>query len=154
MPVPATTGQLRNKISDMEVGDYCTCMRTSLTLALTKIYNFGSGSTSEIPLAGLNTTAGVSGSFYFVKVDKGLLVADRVVFNTISWDQLNLVKWIEGVDFESIGIIRSLTGGALYADSNGNKSNADLGFGAWPTINEWDKYLMNFPKSKILSGKA
>ncbi|WP_339303211.1 hypothetical protein [Paenibacillus sp. FSL R5-0519] len=157
MAVPATTGQLRERVEDMEIGDYIKCgaVRGS-TIALTTVYNFGSGApanSGEIPLAGLGTTAGVGGTFYFIKVDKGLLISDRMIFNSITWDQLNSKNWIEGVTFES-GSIRSLSGGVLYADSSGNKSNTDLGFGAFPAINEWDKYLINFPVAKILSGKS
>lgn len=145
MAVPATTGQLRERVEDMELGDYIKCgaVRGS-TMANTVVYNFGSGapaSSGEIPVSGLGTTAGLGGTFYFVKVDKGLLIADRVIFNSITWDQLNSKQWIEGVPFES-GSIRSLSGGVLYSDSNGNKSNADLGYGAFPSINEWDKYIM------------
>jgi hypothetical protein len=156
MPAPATTGQLRTNISDMEIGDYISCsVARGSTIALTTIYNLGKGHPSgEIPLTGLGTTAGIGGMFYFVKVDKGLLIADRVVINTVSWDQLNSSKWVEGVNFESIGKIRSLSGGVSYADGNGNRSNTELGFGGWPTTNEWDSYVINFPSSKISTGKA
>ncbi|OMF09840.1 hypothetical protein BK129_03105 [Paenibacillus amylolyticus] len=156
MAVPATTGQLREKLFEMEIGDYimCRALRGS-TIALTSIYYLGDvpvSSSTEIPYSGLGSTAGVSGLFYFVKVDKGVLIADRVIFNSITWDQINSKKWIEGEIFES-GVIRSLSGGALYSDSNGKKSNADLGFGAFPSVNEWDKYIIKFPTSMMLSDK-
>lgn len=56
--------------------------------------------------------------------------------------------------FETAGTIRSLTGGVAYADANGNKVTADAGFGGWPTNNEWDRYIVNFPQDKIQPGKT
>lgn len=40
-------------------------------------------------------------------------------------------------------LVRSLSGGCAYADANGNKSLTDCGKGAYPTNNEWDKYIVN-----------
>jgi hypothetical protein len=56
--------------------------------------------------------------------------------------------------FETAGIIRSLTGGVAYADANGNKSTTDQSKGAWPTNNEWDRCIVNFPQDKIQAGKT
>ncbi|OME43863.1 hypothetical protein BSK59_33455, partial [Paenibacillus odorifer] len=50
--------------------------------------------------------------------------------------------------------IRSLTGGVAFADANGNGATTDLGYGMLPTNNEWDKYISNFPPSKIQLGKT
>ncbi|WP_342423193.1 discoidin domain-containing protein [Paenibacillus sp. FSL E2-0178] len=55
---------------------------------------------------------------------------------------------------EMTGIFRSLTGGVAYADANGNISTTDQSKGAWPTNNEWDKYIVNFPVGKIQTGKT
>ncbi|MNJ67765.1 hypothetical protein D3C77_639630 [compost metagenome] len=52
------------------------------------------------------------------------------------------------------GIRRSLTGGVAYADANGNLSLTEKEFGGWPTNNEWDKYIVNFPVNKIQAGKT
>jgi hypothetical protein len=40
-------------------------------------------------------------------------------------------------------IIRSISGGNSYATSAGLSSTTDQGFGAFPVINEWDKYIVN-----------
>ncbi|RHW32007.1 hypothetical protein [Oceanobacillus profundus] len=56
--------------------------------------------------------------------------------------------------YDTAGTIRSLTGGVAYADENGNKSTMDQSFGAWPTNNEWDRYIVNFPEEKIQVGKT
>lgn len=151
MPVPATTGQLRSNIRDMEIGDYIYGSYTSASS-----YFIGSNQgTTETNLTG--KTGDITGFWYFIKVNKGLLISDRVVWHSTSWDAINAAKLIEGrplaTSDETVGVLRSLTGGALYADANGNKSNTDLRFGVFPTINEWDKYLINFPANKILSGK-
>lgn len=294
MAVPATTGKLCTRISEMEIGDYIVgCYEKNVGWFIGK--NVG----TEISLAGMSNTNTVSGFYYLIKVSKGLLIADRVVLNTISWDMLNTGKWIQGLPldtgnivptmtsdtspsgaassniasfvsgepfrafdknintqfhslsgvkmgwltyefaepervmsysllgqsaqlgraprdwtfegsddgidwtvldvqsnqsftsgvkkmysckhigtykfyrinvtanngdtyltiselemFREYGTIRSLTGGVAYADANGGKSLTDKGFGAWPTNNEWDKYIVNFPSDKLQSGKT
>jgi hypothetical protein len=65
--------------------------------------------------------------------------------------QLELLEQVPNI---GQGIIRSLTGGVAYADANGNKSTTNLGFGAFPINNEFDKYIRNFPSSLIQSGKT
>lgn len=109
---------------------------------------------TELPITGVSNPDGI---FYFVKVDKGLLVADRIVQHSISWDALNTGRFIQGRPTYIngvLGIIRSLTGGVAYSDANGNRSTIDLGYGGWPTINEWDTYIVNFPSYLIQSGKT
>lgn len=153
MPVPATTGKLKAFIQDMQIGDYI-------------IGSFKSGvgwqigdtqGTSEIPVTGTPASS-PNGYFYYIKVSKGLLIADRVVHHSVSWDSLNSnSKAIQGfpiVQNGVNGIIRSLTGGVAYADSSGNKSTTDLGYGAFPVNNEWDKFIVNFPQELIQSGKT
>lgn len=301
MPVPATTGQLRTKIEDMQIGDYIVCNYTASSGAVGTFSNFGGTAGTEIPV---NGSATPNGTFYFVKVAKGLLVADRVVQYSISWDKLNVAKYIQGnsnipitvvptmtssntpsgivttsneisgreawkafgvLDYNYVNswytngltinqwiayefpspiviksyamtvdsfssnparapkdfrfeawdgtswvqldrrtgitwvnnetkvfsvnnntpyskyrifvetnngdsyaivihqvslftiypfVLRSLTGGVAYADANGNKSTTDLGYGAFPTNNEWDKFIVNFPQELIQSGKT
>jgi len=295
MPVPATKGQLRTRIEDMQIGDYIVCNYQASSGAAGKFSNLGGTAGTEIPVEGSATP---NGTFYFVKVDRGLLVADRVVQHSISWNTLNAGKLIQGLpfyldnvplmtsnttpsgeafsnrnssyaewqafdknittffqsgftpsisspaylgyefptattinaysitpyggrdnplDFKFYGsndrvnwtlldtrtnvswtaskqlfvlnqpvvyksyklectrtgggwfslvelelayvfdfeiIVRSLTGGVAYADANGNSSTTDQGFGGWPTNNEWDKYIVNFPADKIQAGKT
>ncbi|PVC75082.1 hypothetical protein C2I27_04135 [Priestia megaterium] len=304
MPVPATTGQLRTKVYEMEIGDYIVATISGGGSAAPTFspVNFGRWSdvtqitrNQEFPVNGIETAS--NSYFFFVKVAKGILVADRVCLNLINWDFLNLNKLIQGVPwnslnviptmisntspsgvvsasgvygvkepymafnktdgdpsltwtagsptgwiayefpvetvisgysikvvltgeapkawtyeawdgvnwveldrrsnitnwvsntkktfytsntkayvkyrinisagaspsyisvdelemFETTGTIRSLTGGVAYADDNSKKSLTDKGYGAWPTNNEWDRYIMNFPQGKIQSGKT
>lgn len=104
MGVPATTGQLRTKVSDMKIGDYIYCSyiggSTGPNTVSTTQWNLNTTKT-EISVAGEATP---NGGFYFVKTSKGLLVADRVVNHTVTWDTLNSGKWIQGnpIDFGNI----------------------------------------------------
>lgn len=154
MAVPATIGQLRTNISDMQISDYIVCNYTASSGTVGTFSNFGGTVGTEIPITG---TATPNGSFYFVKVAKGLLLADRIVQSGVSWDTLNAAKVIQGKPqtFGTVnGFIRCLTGGVAYADANGNKATTDQGYGGWPTNNEWDKYIVNFPTNKIQEGKT
>lgn len=302
MAVPATTGQLRTNIADMEIGDYISCNYQAASGAQGTFSNLGKPAGTEIPVSG---TATPNGTFYYVKVQNGILVADRCVQVSRSWDSINSNKCIQGLpwdagniiptmtsntslggiasassfyknddmnnawhafdgiissDFtnfwesnnelpawlqyqfsepkkvkqytltcsakqtdsmasswqflgsndgkdwtildqvsnvswavgekktfnisepgfymyyrilatacignftwvriaelqmlDAVGTIRSLTGGVAYADKDGNKSTTDQGYGGWPTNNEWDKYIVNFPQEKIQEGKT
>ena len=77
MPVPATKGQLRTTVKDMEIGDYIACRYKSTgTNVAGNLSELGRATGTEISVKGSITPDGV---FYFVKVDKGLLIADRVI---------------------------------------------------------------------------
>ena len=302
MPMPATVGQLRTKVSEMEIGDY-----------IRFTFDYGDWIKSFIPTDDYSIECNVVGEsltsghrrLYLVKVAKGLLVADRVVRHSLSWDSINGFKYIQGIPkdfgniiptmtsnnspsgvasasnnqdspsygafrafdkgasaqkypwqtsgtkqgwlqyefetpkvitgysidpkfdypncspktwtfegsndgitfkvlhqvqnqtgwkageirkfsffnqesfkmyrinatendggtvlailelemYETTGIIRSLTGGVAYADANGNKATIPLSpqTGGWPTNNEWDKYIINFPKELIQEGRT
>lgn len=158
MPTPATTGQLRTRIDDMQIGDYIVCNYQASSGTFGTFSNFGGVVGTEIPVTGSTTP---NGAFYFIMVAKsnkgGLLVADRVIQHSINWDTLNAAKVIQGrpQTFDSkAGIIRSLTGGVAYADSSGNKSLTDQGYGGWPVNNEWDRFIVGFPQELIQPGKT
>ncbi len=53
---------------------------------------------------------------------------------------------------ESVGQMRMPTGGSSPIDASGKQSFTDQKLGCWPSNNEWDKYIKNFPTSKIASG--
>lgn len=300
MPVPATTGQLRTRLEDMEIGDYIPALYQVTGNSISRV---GDTPTGEMEYTGIN---GGENWFYFVKVARGLLVADRVCHHSVTWNTLNTAKVIQGLPwdngniipvmtsntspngvasanseyttflawkafnktnndlndcwatqatsgylqyqfsdskvikgyeltpqygsnnkngapkkwvlegsndgviwetldkrsgetswvysgevpqskrytfsnnkafthyrisisennnhtftaisefelFEDAGIIRSLTGGVAFNSGNGNKATVDAGQGAWPTNNEWDKYIANFPIEKVQSGKT
>ncbi|GEA16820.1 hypothetical protein E308F_30660 [Moorella sp. E308F] len=94
MGVPATSGQLRTSLFDMQIGDYIACRYTATTSgAVGTFRELGTCIASEIPVTGSATPDGL---FYFIKVDKGLLIADRVVQHSISWNTLNNGDFIKG----------------------------------------------------------
>ncbi|WP_427051180.1 hypothetical protein [Paenibacillus sp. TC-CSREp1] len=156
MAVPATTGQLRERVEDMEIGDYIVWKYDSTITG----YIFGGSTSGYTEIAVTGHPLGSMPAKYFwygIKVDKGLLISDRIVSHTVTWDWLNTNKFVEGFPLTISGIsgaVRSLSGGVLYADANGNKSNADLGYGAFPSMNEWDKYIIKFPFNKISTGNT
>ena len=143
MPIPATKGQLRKKVRDMEIGDYIVWSYHN-----NDYYEFGTNTSGyvECPLEGIPSGQTSKGKYWYgIKADNGLLISDRIVRSQWSWDYLNSLKNIEGttITISNIqGIIRSLTGGVAYADVNGNKSLTDQGYGGWPVNNEWDKYIV------------
>lgn len=55
---------------------------------------------------------------------------------------------------EEHGIVRSPSGGVVYADANGQPTFTYQGKGAWPTNNEWDRLVLGFPASKIKAGST
>lgn len=150
MPIPSTTGSLKTKISHMEIGDYIKLSYNNVA------YVIGENGQTEYPVTG--STTSVLGWMYLIKVDKGLLISDRVFRHTISWDVLNNAKWIQGnsVTLDGItGIIRGISGGVAYAnpttgaittDSTGSIQSA-------PINNEWDKYInLSTLNGKVTAG--
>lgn len=152
MPAPNTGGVFRSRIQDMKVGDYISCNYSQTGNVGSPRNSFGSlGSPqfSELPLTGVDQGYGF---FYMIKVDKGLLIADRVIQNSVSWEALNNFEFIEGKNgsmaFEdnthvpmSELVVRSLGGGNAFANADGTRSTTEQGQGAWPTNNEWDVYI-------------
>lgn len=93
MAAPVTSGQERTNLTDMEIGDYIACEYTASSNTCGIFVNLGSVTKDEIPITGTETP---NGKFYFIKVDKGLCIADRVVQSSISWNTLNTGGFIEG----------------------------------------------------------
>jgi hypothetical protein len=84
----------RTKVEDMLVGDCIPCRYTASSATAGIFSELGTCIAAEIPIAG---TATPDGLFYFIKVDKGILIADRVVQTGISWNILNASRYIEGI---------------------------------------------------------
>lgn len=142
MPVPNTGGLLCPTIQDMRIGDYIYG-----TFENNVGWDIGVKKGTEYPVTGVAQGSIYPGYFYYIKVDTGLLIADRVVLHTVSWDELNAfssrtiqgrVQTMGGIS----GIFRSPGGGCACADENGNMSLTYTGFGAWPVDNEWDEYIV------------
>jgi hypothetical protein len=81
-------------ISQLSVGDRIPCRYIASISGRVGVFSeLGTCITDEIPITGTTTPNGL---FYFIKVDKGLLIADRVVQTGISWDVLNTSGYIQG----------------------------------------------------------
>ena len=154
MPVPNTGGVLRTKIADMQVGDYIEVSVEIPSRIATTNFRLGNVANyttySEVPVTGLDYSGGrIDKYFYMIKVDKGLLISDRVVQHLLSWDNMNQKEVIQGfplilkgtIDGTS-GIIRSLGGGNSFASALGTPQKPNAGLGVWPTDNEWDEYIV------------
>lgn len=156
MPIPATTGQLRSRVQDMEIGDYIIWKSVNNVLDYDFVDN--TEGLTEVSLSGQVWTNNLTNYYWYgIKVDKGLIIGDRGIKHSVMWITLNQQRLMQGLpDILGgvSGIVRCLTGGTSYADANGNKSTTNQGFGGWPTNNEWDKYIVNFPADKIQAGKA
>jgi hypothetical protein len=153
MGVPATTGQLRTSVNDMQIGDYIPFYEKGQGQG----FSFTLNGQTELPLSGVAVGNHYNQYLYMIKVDRGLLIADRILYHSVTWDNLNSWKFINGSSQTINGVsgkVRSLSGGVAYADGNGNSFLTDQGYGAWPTNNEWDKYVVNFPSNKIQPGKT
>jgi hypothetical protein len=77
----------------------------------------------------------------FIDQDKTLLICDRNLIRSISWNHLNDAGFIFGKEIELDGILykcRVLTGGS---DNRGGAPDNSFAGGQLP--NEWDRYVMN-----------
>lgn len=105
-------GRVKPTLGSMKIGDAIVCKYFAPTSgAIGTFSELGTCTASEIPRIG---TANPNGLFYFVKADKGLLIADRVIQHSISWDVLNNAKMIEGAPI-NIALGKPVTGGSAEA---------------------------------------
>lgn len=141
--IPNTLGVLRTSLDEMEIGDYIPCKYTTTSSGLVGTFSeLGSSSANEIPINGTSTP---NGTFYFIKVDKGILIADRVIQHSIYWTRINEAMYADGavtILNNQACLIRLLTGGIGYLNAEGKLSLTDVGLGIFPTYNEWDKYII------------
>ncbi len=142
MANPATTGNLVSIITGAQIGDFIPCRYTAASNTAGIFSELGTCVSSEIPVTG---TATPDGLFNFIKVDKGLWIADRVVQAGISWDTLNAAKLIEGkhvattnVAYNGTAVASSFfSSSATYAPDkafDNNKStfwNSEVGSPQW-----------------------
>ncbi|WP_053417650.1 discoidin domain-containing protein [Viridibacillus arvi] len=133
MPEPTTIGQLRRRVADMDIGDYIPCKYVALNGVVGTLSELGTVVGEEILVEGSKTPNGI---FYFIKVATGILVSDRVVQHTISWDTLNSGNFIQGkrINFnENLAITASATASSNYSDSAGNSSASAINNGSLNT---------------------
>lgn len=77
--------------------------------------------------------------------DKTLLICDRVILVSVSWDDLNALGYVTGKTITIDGTkykCRLLTGGSNYRGSDGYS-------GGTPTNNEWDRFVT---REEVITG--
>ena len=95
-----------------------------------------------------NTPSADANKLQWVKIkdgDKTLLICDRVILVSVSWDDLNSQGYITGKPVTIAGAkykCRDLTGGSDYR-------NGDTYAGGTPTNNEWDRFIT---REEVISG--
>lgn len=83
----------KTKLEELEIGDCVPCRYTATSGVAGTFSELGTCIADEIPITGSATPNGL---FYFIKNDKGMLIADRIIQHSISWDVLNAGRYIEG----------------------------------------------------------
>jgi hypothetical protein len=136
MAVPATTGVLRTKVSDMEVGDYIIVTFTS-SASVGYVSEIGTSTSLEMSTTGMPASStGTKASFYFIKIGKGLLVADRVVRHSATWDTINLLKMIQGSPYDNGNIIPTMTSNTSPSGVASESSVNQNIYYAWKAFNK------------------
>ena len=105
-----------------------------------------SGSMANYTLG--NTPSAAANKLQWHKIkdgDKILLICDRVILVSVSWDDLNAQGYVTGKTVTIDGAkykCRLLTGGSSYRGSDGYS-------GGTPTNNEWDRFIT---REEVISG--
>ena len=124
MAAPATMGKYCTKLADMEIGDYIKCVYEApysndagyfSQLGTKEPYYIKTTTTTtdgvkadpvieKVAYSELPTTPAVTGAgfFYLLKADYGMLIADRMVQQQISWETLNKKNYIYGGAFDAV----------------------------------------------------
>lgn len=107
MGVPTTNGSLKTDVLSMEVGDYISFNYNTRAIGVAGGFsNIGTATGIEIPTNGIAIPNKTNGNLaYFVKNDIGMLISDRIVQNSISWDTLNKCGYIEGSKYNTPSIL-------------------------------------------------
>jgi hypothetical protein len=122
-------GTKRTTLNSLTVGDYIECEYTASSGAAGTFANLGAATKSEIPVAGSATP---DGKFNLICVERkagkgGLLIADRPVQHSISWDNLNAAGLIEGKPYTDASLMTGLTNVATQAKYIGNNYPGSAG---------------------------
>lgn len=129
---------LNNEIYQMEIGDYVWCKYTASSGKIGVFSDFATKTDAEVAnqLIPVASSATPNGYFKFIMVHNwngdNILVADRNIQHSISWDTLNTagIASGNGLPYDSLirrATIRLFSGGVTSADKD----------------NEWDKYIVN-----------
>lgn len=124
-------------IKDLDVGKRIRCNYSATSGATGTFKGLGQETADFIPVTG---TATPNGDFYFIMVEdtnkKKILIADRNIQHTISWDTLNRAGFASGSGL-LLNIIPGLMGyGFSIRLLSGGVESIDK-------ENDWDKYIVN-----------
>lgn len=109
MGAPATQGRLCLKLAEMEIGDYIRCTYTAPTENVAGEFSDFGGVVEEVEELPIEPGTTANGYFYYLKVDKGLLVADRKIQKNISGKTLLANGYLEGKNIFQNKLIRILS---------------------------------------------
>ena len=170
MGAPATAGKYVSGLSGMAIDDYIKCVyeapysnvagyfsqlgnKQPWTELHTRINGGEEVVTKEIltgetepgykELPTTPSSENISGYFYLIKVDYGMLIADRMVQQAISWESLNKKNYIYGGVFDTVNsrtvkYVDIRTSTKTY-DSN-TDTNVDVTHNIDPTIDVNDAF--------------
>ena len=121
MAAPATAGKYVSGLSGMAIDDYIKCVyeapydnvagyfsqlgNKEPWIEVHTTTNGGEEVVTKEQYTELPTTPAsnnISGFFYLIKVDNGMLIADRMVQQAISWESLNKKNYIYGGVFDTV----------------------------------------------------
>lgn len=163
MPVPATRGQLRTRLRDMQVGDFMVCNYSASSGAVGLFTNFGGSAGAEISVNGDSVP---NGSFYFIKADRGLLIADRNIQTSITWLTVNIAGYICGLENKNNTVTPAMTSNTApsgvvtaskgtnpyYAFNKTTSSYSDCWSVSGFTSGDWLQY--QFPSPTVVKAYA
>lgn len=88
--------KLCSTLAEMEIGDIIPCVYIASSGDAGSFSQLGTTTTNAfIPLT-TTAPAAPGGRFNFIKVDKGLCIADRVLQTNVSWNTLNAAGYVDG----------------------------------------------------------
>ena len=121
MAAPATAGKYVSGLSGMAIDDYIKCVyeapfdnvagyfsqlgNKEPWIEVHTTTNGGPEVITKEPYSELPTTPAtnnIRGYFFLIKVDNGMLIADRMVQQAISWESLNKKNYIYGGVFDTV----------------------------------------------------
>lgn len=102
---------VRTKLSDMQIGDCIPCR--IYTSSYRCFSDLGNDAVTELPL---NPNTAPNGKFYFIKVKKGLLIADRMVQSSQSYHSLNTNGFAYGAPVMARNVTIQSNGADVWGD--------------------------------------
>lgn len=136
-------------VSNLQIGDKISCNYTASSGTIGTFSALGTSSSSLLPTT---STATPSGSFYFVMVDRDfkgrkILIADRNIQHSISWDTLNTAGVASGSGVPIYwGVIPPLTSFSSDVANVSSSSQADAtNYVAWKAFDGLESTYWSTP---------